>query len=75
MPGRDGTGPPWGGGPRTGRGAGRGGKGAGRMRGTRPSAGSTGECICPSCGARIPHQAGIPCYKTSCPECGSKLVR
>jgi hypothetical protein len=75
MPRGDGTGPPWGGGPGTGRASGRGGKGVGRMRGTRPGAGPGGECVCPSCGARAPHQAGTPCYNVSCPKCGTKMVR
>jgi len=75
MPRGDGTGPPWGSGSGTGRGGGRGKKGAGRMRGTRPGAGPSGECVCPSCGARAPHQAGKPCYDISCPKCGTKMVR
>jgi predicted RNA-binding Zn-ribbon protein involved in translation (DUF1610 family) len=45
------------------------------MRGTRPGAGPGGECVCPSCGARLPHQAGAPCYDISCPKCGTKMVR
>jgi len=73
--GRQGTGPV-GGGPGTGRGLGRGG-GRGRMQGNRPGAGPSGYCICPNpnCGARIPHQAGKPCYEQTCPKCGAKLVR
>ncbi|MFC1893380.1 hypothetical protein ACFLYR_05050 [Chloroflexota bacterium] len=50
-------------------------RGAGRMRGTRPRAGPGGECACPSCGARIAHQVGTPCYNLSCPKCGAKMVR
>ncbi|HEX76001.1 MAG TPA: hypothetical protein G4O12_05375 [Dehalococcoidia bacterium] len=68
MPRGDGTGPPWESGPGTGR-------GAGRMGGTRPGAGPSGNCICPSCGTRAPHQAGAPCYNLSCPKCGTKMVR
>ena len=75
MPRGDGTGPPWGSGAGTGRASGKGGKGAGRMMGTRPGAGLGGECVCPSCGARVPHQAGTPCYNVSCPKCGKKMVR
>ncbi|MFC2062494.1 hypothetical protein ACFLS8_00895 [Chloroflexota bacterium] len=74
MPRGDGTGPPWGSGPGTGRGVARGSKGAGRMRGTSPGAGP-GECVCPKCKARMPHQAGIPCYNLSCPKCGAQLAR
>jgi hypothetical protein len=76
MPRGDGTGPPWGSGPGTGRGVGRGaGRGAGRMGGTRPGAGPGGECMCPSCGATVAHQAGLPCNQRSCPKCGTLMVR
>lgn len=68
MPRGNGTGPPGGGG------SGRGGR-AGRMGGTRPGAGPGGDCICPNCGAKVPHQAGTPCYKLSCPKCGTKMAR
>ena len=74
MPRGDGTGPPWGSGPGTGIGSGRG-RGAGRMRGTQPGAGPDGECVCPSCGTRVSHRAGVPCYDVSCPKCGIKMVR
>jgi hypothetical protein len=75
MPRGDGTGPPWGSGPGTGRWSGRGSKGAGRMKGTRPGAGAGGECVCPNCGTRASHQAGIPCYNLNCPKCGAKMTR
>ncbi len=70
---RDETGPPWGG--DAGRGIGRGGRGSGRMGGMSPVAGPGGNCVCPSCGAKVPHQAGTPCYNLSCPQCGTKMVR
>jgi len=74
MPRGDGTGPPQGGGPGSGGGI-RGGGGAGRMGGNLPGAGPGGDCICPSCGARLPHRVGTPCYSLSCPKCGAKMVR
>jgi len=37
--------------------------------------GPGGYCICPSCGARLPHKRGIPCYQRSCPKCGTKMTR
>ena len=75
MPGGDRTGPPSGGGASRGRGIGRGGSGGGRMGGNRPGAGPSGECVCPNCGARLPHEAGTPCYDLSCPKCKTKMVR
>ncbi|MCK4330485.1 hypothetical protein KAX02_11665 [candidate division WOR-3 bacterium] len=71
MPGGDGTGPTGGG---TGR-RGGGGRGIGRMGGNRPGAGAGGYCVCPSCGTRIPHKIGIPCYEETCPKCRTKMVR
>ncbi len=62
MPGRDGTGP-LGQGPGAGRGRRRGG------------AGSAGNCLCPSCGLKVPHQAGVPCASINCPECGFRMIR
>jgi hypothetical protein len=76
MPRGDGQGPPGGGGRGTGRGRGQGmGPGRGRMGGTRPGAGPSGECVCPQCGATIPHQVGVPCYQVQCPKCGTAMVR
>jgi len=37
--------------------------------------GSGGNCICPKCGYKKPHAAGIPCREERCPECGAKMVR
>jgi hypothetical protein len=75
MPRGDGTGPRGGSGPGTGRGMGGGGRGAGRMGGNRPGIGPGGECVCPSCGAIVPHQVGVPCYQVSCPQCNTAMVR
>jgi hypothetical protein len=71
MPRGDGKGPPWGSGPGTGSGGG----GRGRMKGNRPGAGPSGECVCPACGARTPHQRSVPCYDIKCPQCGAKMTR
>jgi hypothetical protein len=75
MPRGDGTGPPWGSGPGTGRGTDRSGGGSGRMGGNRPGAGPGGDCVCPNCGTRAKHQAGKPCFQLNCPKCGAKMVR
>jgi hypothetical protein len=64
MPRGDGTGPPIAGGQR-----------GGRMGGTRPGSGPGGNCICPSCGEKVPHKQGVPCYSVSCPKCGTRMVR
>ena len=64
MPRGDGTGPP----------QGPGGRG-GRMGGTRPGTGPGGNCVCPNCGTRVPHQRGTPCYNLNCPKCGAKMVK
>ncbi|GAI32612.1 unnamed protein product [marine sediment metagenome] len=71
MPRGDGTGPA-GMSPGTGRGLGRGG-GRGRMGGQ--SMGPGGKCVCPSCGIKVEHKIGVPCYDMSCPKCGIKMVR
>jgi len=74
MPFKDGTGP-------EGQGLGRGGgRGFGRAsgKGRQPGGfglGPGGECVCPKCGTRAPHQRGIPCYKQTCPKCGNPMAR
>lgn len=74
MPFGDGTGPIGQGPGRGARGRGQG-AGRGRMAGNRAGAGPGGYCICPSCGEKISHQAGIPCYSTNCPKCGTRMIR
>ena len=75
MPRGDGTGP-GGRGPGTGRGEGSGqGGGRGRQGGNRPGAGPEGQCVCPGCGEKISHQAGVPCYQVKCPKCGQQMIR
>lgn len=60
MPRGDGTGPPGGG-------------GRGRMGGF--ARGPGGDCICPRCGKRKPHQRGVPCSQHKCPDCGATMTR
>jgi len=57
-----------------GRGAGGGG-GAGRGRKGGFAQGPGGNCVCPSCGAKAPHQRGVPCYEAKCPKCGAQMTR
>ncbi|MDY6933485.1 MAG: hypothetical protein SVZ03_04585 [Spirochaetota bacterium] len=75
MPRGDGTGPTGGGGSGTGRGRGGGASRMGRMGGTRPGSGPSGNCRCPSCGATVPHSVGVPCYDEKCPKCGTAMIR
>jgi hypothetical protein len=72
MPRGDGTGPR-GQGPGTGRGMGRGGGGRGLRGGF--AAGPGGDCVFPSCGERVPHQTGTPCFDLKCPKCGATMTR
>lgn len=72
MPQRDGTGRQ-GQGPGIGGGIGQG--GAGRGQGGGSSKGPGGNCICPSCGERVPHQLGTPCFEEKCPKCGTVMTR
>jgi len=75
MPGGDGTGP-FGQGPGTGRGMGRRISGEmGRNRGNRAGAGPSGNCVCPKCGAKIPHEAAVPCSSVRCPKCNGLMIR
>jgi len=37
--------------------------------------GPSGECLCPNCGHREPHQRGDPCYTKKCPKCGALMTR
>jgi uncharacterized protein len=34
-----------------------------------------GFCICLHCNTKFPHQPGVPCKKSSCPQCGKKMIR
>ena len=50
-------------------------QGFGRGRFGRGGLGPGGECYCPNCGYREPHQAGVPCYTKKCPKCGTPMAR
>jgi predicted Fe-Mo cluster-binding NifX family protein len=56
-----------------GRGMGAGGRGWGRGGGR--GLGPAGECVCISCGDRVPHQAGVPCFEQQCPRFGGGMRR
>lgn len=62
MPRGDGTGPP------------QGGQGRGRKGGPF-AAGPGGSCVCPKCGHKVAHQAGVPCVQVKCPKCGTAMTR
>ena len=57
---------------RSGGGFGRGGR---RSLGGGFARGPEGECICPNCGYREPHQLGVPCYNRKCPKCETLMIR
>ena len=88
MPKGDGTGPTGmgpmtggkgtGGGAGSGRGAGAGGgagSGGGRGRMGGKGLGPDGECVCPQCGEKAPHQRGIPCFEQKCPKCNTSMTK
>ena len=31
-------------------------------------------CVCPRCGKLVQSQVETPCYKRSCPKCGSRML-
>ncbi len=67
MPGRDGTGP-------IGQGFGN----ANRTNGVAPRGVGVrdgGDCECPKCGTKVPHQRGVPCTSISCPKCNTTMLR
>ena len=41
----------------------------------RAGMGPGGECVCPACGAKAPHQTGVPCTEQKCPACGQSMIR
>ena len=56
-------------------GSGRGGgRGPGRMGGNQ-AGGPGGFCVCPQCGQKVKHIAGVPCYDQKCPKCNTPLIR
>ena len=46
----------------------------GRMGGFE-AGGPGGECVCPECKRKIPHETGEPCSGLVCSECGTAMVR
>lgn len=46
----------------------------GRMGGPQ-KAGPEGNCVCPSCGFRVPHSRANPCDERACPKCGAQMTR
>ena len=57
------------------RGGGGFGRGGGRGLGGGFARGPGGECICPNCGFRAPHQLAVPCLTKKCPKCEAPMTR
>ena len=74
MNGRKGGGKSQGGGQGGGQGQGKGGRGQGRLGGPL-AGGAAGNCLCPKCGNREPHERGVPCLQKQCPKCGTAMTR
>ncbi len=74
MNGRKGGGKSQGGGQGGGQGQGKGGRGQGRLGGPL-AGGAAGNCLCPKCGNREPHERGVPCLQKQCPKCGAVMTR
>jgi len=50
-------------------------RGEGQGQGNEPQGdGGAEKCVCPACGAEIPHEKGEPCNEESCPECGAPMT-
>jgi S1-C subfamily serine protease len=45
----------------------------GRMGGR--GLGPGGFLVCPSCGTKVAHQRGVPCFTVPCPSCGTLMIR
>lgn len=58
-----------------GKGRGQDSSGGGRGMGGGRGRGSGGDCVCPDCGHKTPHERGTPCYEVKCPNCGSSMTR
>ena len=58
-----------------GRGAGGGAGGASGGKKGRGFGGPGGFCLCPSCGEKVKHSAGTPCFELTCPKCHTQMIR
>ena len=62
-------------GPGGGGGRGQDPSGKGRGMGGGRGLGPGGDCVCPNCGKKLPHERGTPCFEIKCPKCGAVMTR
>jgi predicted RNA-binding Zn-ribbon protein involved in translation (DUF1610 family) len=51
------------------------GGGRGQGRGNKPGSGPGGNCVCPKCGHKVPHEVNQSCMDVTCPKCGTRMIR
>ena len=57
------------------KGRGQDASGRGKGMGGGSALGPGGQCICPQCGEKVPHERGVPCFDVKCPKCGTYMTR
>ena len=58
-----------------GNGMGMGKRGGRGIEPGKQGADPAGDCVCLSCGEKVAHKRGVPCFAVVCPKCGAKMTR